>query len=223
MLAVNMDRQIAIFAHLPIFSELEPRSMEAVATLARDVAVSAGTVLMREGEAAESLAYTRDGTLGRLFYAEADYWHRTLPRPVGAWSHRQAVVGSSLLSAGCHAVDALRWLVGEIVEVHGYSARPATGSKYEFESNIVATLKFENGAIGKVSSILECQTPYVFNVRLLGDDGTALNDQVFSPGRFPGQPRDTHESRRSCQIAGTPPTIHSKQRSPNYSTPSRAV
>ena len=63
MLAVNMDRRAATLAHLPIFSKLEPRSMEAVATLARHVAVSAGTVLMREGEAAESFYVIVTGTV----------------------------------------------------------------------------------------------------------------------------------------------------------------
>ena len=54
MLAGTMDDKTAIVAGLPIFARLEPRSLEAVATLAKVVAVPAGTVLVREGEPAES-------------------------------------------------------------------------------------------------------------------------------------------------------------------------
>lgn len=63
MLAGNMDRKTAILARLPIFSDLAPRSMEAVATLAQVVSVSAGTVLLREGEAAESFYVIVTGTV----------------------------------------------------------------------------------------------------------------------------------------------------------------
>ena len=59
----GMDRKTEILAHLPIFSKLDPRSAEAVATLARVVAVPAGTVLVREGEVAESLYLIRSGRL----------------------------------------------------------------------------------------------------------------------------------------------------------------
>jgi len=131
---------------------------------------------------------TTDGTLGRLFYAESDYWNRTVPngRP-DMWAVRKSVVGSSLLSAGCHAVDALRWLVGEVAEVQGWTPAMNPTSEYEFPPNLVAILRFENGAIGKVSSLLESESPYVFNVHLHGDNGTALDNRVFAPGRFENQ------------------------------------
>ncbi len=63
MLALDMDEKTAILASLPIFSRLDPRSTEAVATLARVVQAPAGTVLMREGEAAESFYVIVSGTV----------------------------------------------------------------------------------------------------------------------------------------------------------------
>jgi CRP-like cAMP-binding protein len=59
----GMDRKTEILAHLPIFSKLDPRSAEAVATLARVVAAPAGTVLVREGEPAESFYVIVSGTV----------------------------------------------------------------------------------------------------------------------------------------------------------------
>jgi CRP-like cAMP-binding protein len=58
-----MDDKTAGIARLPIFSGLEPRSVEAVATLARVRSAPAGTVLMREGEPAESFYVIVSGTV----------------------------------------------------------------------------------------------------------------------------------------------------------------
>ena len=63
MLARTMDDKTAIVAGLPIFAKLEPRSLEAVATLAKVVAVPAGIVLLREGEPAESFYVIAGGTV----------------------------------------------------------------------------------------------------------------------------------------------------------------
>ena len=59
----HMDRKTTILAGLPIFAGLEPRSMEAVATLARIVSLPADTVLLREGETAESFYIIVSGTV----------------------------------------------------------------------------------------------------------------------------------------------------------------
>jgi CRP-like cAMP-binding protein len=58
-----MDRKTAALAGLPIFAGLEPRSMEAVATLARIISLPADTVLLREGETADSFYIIVSGTV----------------------------------------------------------------------------------------------------------------------------------------------------------------
>lgn len=131
----------------------------------------------------------KDDAIGQVFMAETDYWHDIGPRYVQyRWSSRKDLGGSSILSAGCHAVDALRYFAGEVEEVKAYSCRtlPASASGYEFDPNVMAIMKLRNGGIAKVSSSLECRTPYKMNIRLLGDKGTLLNNQLFSH-KFPGQ------------------------------------
>jgi CRP/FNR family transcriptional regulator, cyclic AMP receptor protein len=58
-----MDDKTELLRHLPLFAQLEPRAIEAVATLAREAEAPAGTVLMREGEPAESFYVLVDGTV----------------------------------------------------------------------------------------------------------------------------------------------------------------
>ncbi len=58
-----MEDKTAILARLPLFARLDPRSIEAVATLAKIVSAPTGTVLMREGDAAEAFYVIVSGTV----------------------------------------------------------------------------------------------------------------------------------------------------------------
>jgi UDP-N-acetyl-2-amino-2-deoxyglucuronate dehydrogenase len=130
-----------------------------------------------------------DGVVGRLFYAEVDYLHGIGPwYRQYEWNIKKEMGGSSLLTAGCHAVDGLCWFVGQrAIEVFAYAnCSQSNPLGYQYEPNSVTLVKFENGTLGKVASSIECVMPYVFNIELLGDAGTIRNNQVFSK-RWVGQ------------------------------------
>lgn len=134
-------------------------------------------------------AMLADGMVGKIFYAEADYLHGLGPWYAQyAWNIKKEMGGSSLLTGGCHAVDALRWFVGKkAVEVFAYANTSAANPlHYEYEPNSVTLVRFEDGTIGKVASSIECAMPYVFNIQLLGDQGAIRNNQLFTQ-RWPGQ------------------------------------
>ena len=128
-----------------------------------------------------------EGALGKLFYAEVDYWHNIGPwYGQYAWNVKKEVAGSTWLSAGCHAVDAIRWFVeDEIVEVSAYSNK--LNADYEYDTNVIGVVKFAGGAIGKLSSVFDVQCPYQFNVDLLGDKGTIRDNRIFAKEFFAGQ------------------------------------
>lgn len=128
-----------------------------------------------------------DDAIGRIYMAQIDYWHHVGPQyGQYRWSKTKARGGSSMLSAGCHALDAVRYFTGEITEVTAYSCSTWADSEYEFDPNVIAILKLKNGGIGKISSSLECKTPYKFNVHLLGEKGAIMNNQLFTH-KLPGQ------------------------------------
>jgi CRP-like cAMP-binding protein len=58
-----MDRKTELVASVPLFAKLEPRSLDAVATLAKVVPAKAGRILVREGEPATSFFIVVDGTV----------------------------------------------------------------------------------------------------------------------------------------------------------------
>jgi predicted dehydrogenase len=99
------------------------------------------------------------------------------------WNIKQASGGSSLLSAGCHALDALLLCMGsEVVEVMSYGTKSTHPQfkQYEYPSTSVTILKFKNGAAGKVTSSIDCLQPYYFHTHLVGSEGSLLDNRFHS-------------------------------------------
>ncbi len=132
------------------------------------------------------------GMLGNLFYGETAYFHGIGPwYKQYQWNIKKKVGGDALLTAGCHALDSLIWLMGaNVTEVSAMSnTSPKNPLKYEYDANSVAILKFDNGAIGKVATSVECRQPYLFPVLLQGDKGSVWNDQLATLD-LPGTPKE---------------------------------
>jgi UDP-N-acetyl-2-amino-2-deoxyglucuronate dehydrogenase len=128
-----------------------------------------------------------DGVLGELVYGEADYWHPLREYYPGYRSFvSKARGGSAFLTGGVHAADILRYLGGEIVEVAAFSMPKMINMDYEYEPNVVASLRFANGAVGKLATVFDADTPYILNCRLFGTEGTIQNNEVYSSKHYPG-------------------------------------
>lgn len=127
-----------------------------------------------------------DGAIGEVVYAEADYWNPSDPAwPCYDWLRTRETGGSAFVTGGCHAVDALRHLGGEIVEVTALSAAGKRNPSYEYDPVAVASVKFAHGGVGKVSAVLDGNIPYHFNMRLIGTEGAIDGNELWSPKRFP--------------------------------------
>ena len=124
------------------------------------------------------------GLLGKIHYGEVDYYHGIGPwYGQFRWNVRKDAGGSALLSAGCHALDALLLCMGgEVESVSSY----ATGSankvlkQYEYPSTSVSILKFKDGRVGKVTACIDCLQPYYFHTHLVGSEGTLLDNKFHS-------------------------------------------
>jgi predicted dehydrogenase len=136
-------------------------------------------------------AQLAQNTIGDLFFGEVDYFHGIGPwYGQYHWNVKKEMGASSLLSAGCHALDALRWFMGgEVAEVTQYSTfgKGFDFKEYEYDPTSVTILKFTDGRIGKVTSCIECVQPYVFHINLIGTKGSILNNKIYSKTAYPGQ------------------------------------
>jgi len=129
------------------------------------------------------------GMFGDLHYGEADYlhgigpWYGQFP-----WNVKKDFGGSSLLTAGCHALDGLLYFMNdEVVEVTSYATRSSNPvfAPYEYPTTTVTLLRFKSGKIGKVGSSIDCLQPYHLRVYLVGSQGSLLDDK-FHSATLPG-------------------------------------
>jgi len=160
------------------------RAMDAAVTAA-GVQTTVSFVLRWNPLVTTAKALLDDGAFGRPLYVQTDYWHNA---EQGGYPGAKGRLGrgtvSAMVSAGCHAMDLARYLMGsDIVEV---MALDFTGlARAAGPVNQVALVRFANGMAGKVSACTEQWMPYQFNIDLLGTDG-ALRDDRFYSRKMPG-------------------------------------
>jgi predicted dehydrogenase len=124
------------------------------------------------------------GLLGDIHYGEIDYYHGIGPwySPF-RWNIRKDAGGSALLTAGCHALDALLMCMGtDVTEVTSYDtkSRSEIFEPYEYPTSSVTILKFSSGRIGKCAAIVDCLQPYYFHTHLCGSEGSLLDNKFHS-------------------------------------------
>ncbi|MCB1128136.1 MAG: Gfo/Idh/MocA family oxidoreductase [Verrucomicrobiae bacterium] len=124
------------------------------------------------------------GLLGRVHYGEVDYYHGIGPwYGQFRWNVKREAAGSSLLSAGCHALDALLLCMGGEVETVFSAATNSAHADlkaYEYPSTSVTILQFADGRVGKVASCIDCLQPYYFHTHLVGSEGSLLDNKFHS-------------------------------------------
>lgn len=129
------------------------------------------------------------GLLGEIHYGEVDYYHGIGPwYGQFGWNVKKDMGGSSLLTAGCHALDGLLMAMpGEVEEVASYatSSKSPTFAPYEYPTTTTSILRFANGRVGKCASVIDCFQPYYFHIHLVGSEGSLLDNKFYSQ-KLPG-------------------------------------
>jgi predicted dehydrogenase len=151
-------------------------------------------------------ALLREGLLGRLHYGEVDYYHGIGPwYGQFRWNTGVKDGGSALLTAGCHALDALLMLMGDggrnrVESVSSLSTRSSSGTfaPYEYDTSSVTILRFADGAIGKTAAVVDCLQPYYLHTHLVGSEGSLLDDRFHSTKLAADKSRWSRLSMKLC-------------------------
>ena len=113
------------------------------------------------------------GTIGELYFVESEYahdYHKIMPE----WRrdpNRHGVVGG-----GCHAVDLLRWIVGDPIEVFAYGNHKLL-PMVDFDDCTISVLKFPNNVVGKIFVSTGCKRPYTMRTLFYGTKGTIICEE----------------------------------------------
>ena len=114
------------------------------------------------------------GTIGEIYFAESEYAHDYM-HLVDTWRadpKRHGVIGG-----GCHAIDLLRWLVGDPQEVFAYGTHRLLPT-VAYDDATVAVLKFDENTMGKVFVSTGCKRDYTMRTVIYGTTGTIICDNT---------------------------------------------
>ncbi|WP_234573356.1 Gfo/Idh/MocA family protein [Rhodohalobacter sp. 614A] len=81
--------------------------------------------------------------------------------------------GGALINQSIHTLDLLTWILGDLMTVFGLKAT-VTHPGIEAEDNLVASLKFENGALGLFEASTSIIPAQPRTIEINGSKGTAL-------------------------------------------------
>ena len=116
------------------------------------------------------------GELGDIYYVESESAHdyQAILSENGWRSDpdRNGVVGG-----GCHAVDLLRWVAGDPIEVTAYANHKMLPI-VPYDDCTIAILRFENDVIGKVFVSTGCKRAYTMRSSFYGTKGTVVCDNT---------------------------------------------
>ena len=158
----------------------------------------------------------QEGELGRIWGARSDSWlpvvvSRTAPpdrldeRRWLPWKlDGKQSGGVSLIQNAIHFIDLFRYFIGDARRVFGtcWTDHPMfTGGA---EDRAMATIEFENGAIGHISNSWTTRTPWLFQFMLLGDEGTVYTPIPAEGSGIPvhGAPAVVSSPRHDIEGAG---------------------
>lgn len=113
-----------------------------------------------------------NGTIGEVYFVESEYAH-DYAKILHEW--RADPLRHGVVGGGCHAVDLLRWLVGDPEEVFAYGSHKLL-PQVTYDDATISVLKFSDGVIGKVFVSTGCKRPYTMRTLIYGTKGTIICD-----------------------------------------------
>lgn len=140
-----------------------------------------------------------EGAIGEVFFVESEYAHDYVKilRDTSNWRadpKRHGVIGG-----GCHAVDLLRWFVGDPVEVFSYGNHKLM-KHLSYDDATISVLKFPNDVIGKVFVSTGCKRNYTMRTLVYGTKGTIICDNTSDH-------MELYQAESEDDTAKTPATV----------------
>ena len=114
------------------------------------------------------------GTLGDIYFIESEYAHDYM-KLVDKW--RSDPLRHGVIGGGCHAVDLIRWIAGDPVEVFAYGTHRLL-PQVAYDDATVAVMKFDENTMGKVFVSTGCKRDYTMRTVIYGTKGTLICDNT---------------------------------------------
>ncbi len=150
---------------------------------------------MRHFDPDFSLAYERiqAGEIGEPMLVKSLTHGPGLPPP---WARDLKTSNGNLAEVNSHDLDATRWLAGSnpqriYVEVANFKGPERGVDTENYYDNMIASLKFESGALGSISGVCPCDYGYDARMEIIGKKGIMIVGGMENNSLTVGIDRDT--------------------------------
>lgn len=115
-----------------------------------------------------------ENKLGKLYSVQLNcFWNRNEDYYKNSWKGTKDLDGGTLYTQFSHFIDLLYWMVGDVKNVHAFTANYAHKGMIEFEDTGVVILEFYNGVIGTINyTVNSFQKNMEGSLTLFGEKGT---------------------------------------------------
>ena len=176
MVEESLNAGLHVLCEKPLALLREDLNAIVAASRASDKKLMVGQICRSTPGFAKAKELIDAGELGDIYYVESEYAHdyQDILSENGWRSdpNRNGVVGG-----GCHAVDLLRWVAGDPIEVTAYANHKMLPI-VPYDDCTIAILRFENDVIGKVFVSTGCKRAYTMRSSFYGTKGTVVCDNT---------------------------------------------
>ena len=119
------------------------------------------------------------GRFGRLTLGDSyvKWWRTQAYYDGGAWRGTWELDGGgALMNQAIHSVDLLTWIMGPVAEIRAQTATLAH-ERIEVEDTAIASLRFENGALGTIVATTAAFPGYLKRIEIHGSAGSAVIEE----------------------------------------------
>jgi len=118
------------------------------------------------------------GQIGELYFVESEYAHDyRVATGANNWRKDPRRPREPYIGGGCHAVDLLRWIAGDPLEVFAYANHKCL-TDWPVNDALVAIYQFPGQVMGKVFCSIGCIRPYTMRSVFYGTRGTIISDNT---------------------------------------------
>jgi predicted dehydrogenase len=135
-------------------------------------------------------------------------WYRAPEYYADSWHGTMALDGGgALINQAIHTVDLLRWMMGPVETAFAMKSA-LRYPRIEAEDTLVASLRFQNGALGVIQAATSAKPGFKRRVEISGERGTVILDgDAISVWAIDGEDSSTGDEAQITDGSANPAAI----------------
>lgn len=191
--ALRNKKHVFVEKPLCLFED-ELKNIVTALNASTNLALSSNLILRKSPRFIELREHVQNHALGDIYYLEGDYNYGRLPKLTEGWRGTEPYY-SVFHGGAIHLIDLLTWITGKtVVNVFAMGNNISTrGSVFQHNDLVTALLKFNDGAIAKVTANFSSVTPHHHKLCIYGTTGTFEQSHSGAGYLFDRKPATTVE------------------------------